>query len=522
MPNRQLFRITVGSRLFALLALSAPVLWYRDQESVLAVAALGAVWLAAILAELQPRLDGIVPTVEACLVGALCGISVTSAPVVLLALALPPFIAATLHGLRSSLVALSGQLAFVVAAALITRGGDLTPDEVLSIFTWCMAGVGLAMIGSFLHATVRSVPDELTPYLDAQRLIRQLLTISNDLRSGLDVATLAGTVLSDVGDAVPTSGLAIYAPRGDVLVPLVARSTGPDVDFDPAEEIALESWTRSEPLVYDTAFALPLGTSAVVGGRLSDGADLDLPSIERAIIDLIDALRPKAVQLDTALLFADFRDAASADVRTRLAREMHDGVAQDIASLGYLVDALAAKPADEKQKAQLTMLRERITKVVAEVRQSVLTLRTSIGEAQSLGDAISTVARHLSESSRIPITVTLDEHSTRLRPEVEAELFRIAQEAMNNAIKHAQCTTIEVACRVHAPGATISIADDGRGLQSARSDSHGLKIMRERARLVGGTLTIEDRPTGGTLVHVVISDTQQPSTATAEPESVTS
>ncbi len=210
------------------------------------------------------------------------------------------------------------------------------------------------------------------------------------------------------------------------------------------------------------------------------------------------------MQLDTALLFSDFRDAASADVRKRLAREMHDGVAQDIASLGYLVDALAARPADEKQAKAFGVLRERITKIVAEVRQSVLTLRTSIGESESLGTAIGHVARHLSESSRIPIAVTLDEHATRLRPEVEAELFRIAQEAMNNAIKHAECTTISVHCEVKAPAAQITVTDDGRGMQKARSDSHGLKIMRERARLVGASLDIDDKAEGGLVVTVRI------------------
>ncbi|WP_278256222.1 histidine kinase [Nocardioides convexus] len=100
---------------------------------------------------------------------------------------------------------------------------------------------------------------------------------------------------------------------------------------------------------------------------------------------------------------------------------MHDGVAQDIASLGYLVDALAARPADEQQAKTFAMLRERVSVVVSEVRRSVMNLRTSIGEAESLGGAISSVARHLSESSGIPIRVRLDEQPARLRPEVEAE-----------------------------------------------------------------------------------------------------
>ena len=139
-------------------------------------------------------------------------------------------------------------------------------------------------------------------------------------------------------------------------------------------------------------------------------------------------------------MFSEFRDYATSGERRRLAREMHDGVAQDIASLGYLVDALAARPSSPEQQATLAMLRDRITHVVAEVRQSVLSLRTSIGESESLGAAIGSIARGLSETSGIAIQVTVDEHTGRLRPEVEAELFRITQEAMNNAIKHSQAT----------------------------------------------------------------------------------
>jgi signal transduction histidine kinase len=142
--------------------------------------------------------------------------------------------------------------------------------------------------------------------------------------------------------------------------------------------------------------------------------------------------------------------------------------------------------------------------VVAEVRQSVLSLRTSIGESESLGAAIGSIARGLSETSGIAIQVTVDEHTGRLRPEVEAELFRITQEAMNNAIKHAQATAIEVHCQVYAPAARITIRDNGRGMQQARADSHGLKIMRERARLISAELSIADNPGGGLAVSVAV------------------
>ena len=176
---------------------------------------------------------------------------------------------------------------------------------------------------------------------------------------------------------------------------------------------------------------------------------------------------------------------------------MHDGVAQDIASLGYLVDALAIRATDPEQAARIDVLRERISAVVGEVRRSVLTLRTETSDqSESLGSAIGAVARNLTEVSGVPIHVTLDERATRLRPEVEAELFRISQEAMTNAVRHARPSRVDVHCLVHAPEARITVTDDGRGLQAARSDSHGLQIMRERALLINAALAIDPRPRG--------------------------
>lgn len=494
-------RVTLGARIFGTLAIAAPILWYRDRDGLVALGALVTVW--AVLSVLDDRgwLADAAQPLEAVAIGLICGIALDTSPSVLVALTVPPFVASISGGLRAGLVALSAELTTSVGVALVILR-DLTVDQSLAIVTWMFAAAGLTLVGQYMHGNVLNPTDALAPYLDAQRLIRQLLDLSDDLSSGLDVPALAGAVLSDTGDLIPTVTLAIYAPRQEILIPLAAQGS---LDGGEVEPLAVECWTRKEPLEDGGSFAFPLGTSVVVAGALSPSSPLTSEALERVILDLMTELRTKAVQLDTALLFSEFRDAASADVRRRLAREMHDGVAQDIASLGYLVDALAAKPASEKQAEQFARLRERITAIVAEVRQSVLTLRTSIGESESLGAAISTVARHLSESSQIPIAVTLDEHATRLRPEVEAELFRITQEAMNNAIKHARCTAIDVVCSVQAPRARITVSDDGRGMQTGRSDSHGLKIMRERARLIGAELAIDTAPAGGLRVTVSVA-----------------
>jgi signal transduction histidine kinase len=508
MRARQLLRLSGAARGFVLVAIGAALLADGPSPKVTAAVfvTLAAVWGLAQIAAWRPRLSTTLSrTEEAALTGLVCAIALDYTLAPLIALTVPPFVAGLYDGLRGAARALSAQLIALVPAALVFNEVNLIGEQSQSIFAWTIAGVGFALIAVFIRSTALADDDELAPYRHAQDLLRQLIDISGGLSSGLDVNTISGSILSTVGDELPVSATALYVPRGETLTSVVGGASESPDDLHRGEALAVEAWARTETVIVENAFAFPVGDRAIIGGVLSDRVDLATIDLPEVINQIIADLRPDAVRLDTALLFSEFRDTATADERRRLAREMHDGVAQDIASLGYLVDAVAAKPASPKQAEQLNVLRQRISHVVAEVRQSVLTLRTSVGENESLGAAISSVARNLSEVSGIPIHVTLDEHTTRLRPAVEAELYRISQEAMNNAIKHAQATAITVHCQVHAPGASITIADDGRGLQQARSDSHGLQIMRERARLIDAELTIDSSREGGLAVRVRIA-----------------
>jgi signal transduction histidine kinase len=516
----QALRITAAARLFTVLALAGPALIDREPGSQFAVLALALIWVNGVLTQWRPRvaLFPVSPIVEAALIGAICGFAIGQQSVLLLALAIPPFVAGVhLGGVRSVAQALSAQLVAVVSAAYLWEQ-TITGDQALDVFTWSVAGLGLGLIGAFLHASVQIEPDPIVPYLDAQRLIRELINLSEDLSSGLDVNALGGEIVSAVYDEIPAAALGLYVARGETLIPVDTRSAEDPSDLERCEALAVEAWASTKTIIEETAFAFPLADIAVVAGVLSDQAEVDSKILGDKIASVSAELRTSAVQLDTALMFSEFRDYATSGERRRLAREMHDGVAQDIASLGYLVDALAARPSSPEQQATLTMLRDRITRVVAEVRQSVLSLRTSIGESESLGAAIGSIARGLSETSGIAIQVTVDEHTGRLRPEVEAELFRITQEAMNNAIKHSQASAVEVHCQVYAPAARITIIDNGRGMQQSRTDSHGLKIMRERARLINAELAINTNPAGGLSVSVQVGADNGAASTAPRPE----
>lgn len=515
-------RVAGVARASVLVALLIPILWSRDTPALIAVVTIGAVWTLATFLDLRPWVPVSVLTAgEGLLVGAVCGAALDSSLAVLGALTIPPFVAGLYRGLWGVAVALCAELTTLVAAVLVLAAG-LTADQGYAAFSWSVTGLGLGLIGTFLHTALLDRTDPLASYHHAQGLLRRLIDISEGLESGLDPVTMGGGILSTVRDELPTSVMVLYVPRGDTLTPLVTRSIGSPGDLSRCEDLAVRAWVDCAPIHEGRAFAFPLtdgsGVTAVVAAVLPPGAQPDQLGVADRLRQLMARLRPSAVHLDTALLFAAFRDAATAEERRRLAREMHDGVAQDIASLGYLADALAATATTDQQRERIALLRERISGIVGEIRRSLVNLRTNVGASESLGAAIASIARNLSEVSGVAIHVTADERTDRLRPEVEAELFRIAQEAMNNAVKHARASAIDVHCQVRAPAARITVADDGRGLQPQRRGSHGLEIMRERARLINGSLDLSDTPGGGLTVAVTISGDGD---ATPETEEVT-
>lgn len=505
-----------GARAFVLLALGVPVLWAREVYGVLGLLALVGIWLAVSLA-VRTRLPlALVCLVEALLVGLVCGIAFPQAPALLAALAVPPFAHGLWRGARGVAASLSAEAVGLVVVIGLGQAAP-TADQMAAVFTWLVTGFGLGLVASFLGSLTDDEPDSSAPYREARLLIRELLDLSGRLSGGLDPTSMAGTILEEVGSELPVQRAVLYVRRDDSLIALAHHSSTEEQQPTETDELADTAWSERTVQVVGHDFAFPLTTSgltiAVVSGRLAAGLDPELLGLTRQLRSIAVRLEPIALRLDTAQLFAEFRHSATSDERRRLAREMHDGVAQDIASMGYIVDALVEAAPSPEHEAALHQLRGMITSVVGEVRHSVMTLRTQAGSSESLGAAIAALARHLSDVSGMPIAVTADERTSRLRHEVEAELLRIAQEAMNNAVRHSKASGIDVHCRVHAPSAEIVVTDDGRGLQPARRDSHGLSIMRERAALIGGVLEVGPGEGGGTRVSVRVGDSSRLPTA---------
>ena len=261
---------------------------------------------------------------------------------------------------------------------------------------------------------------------------------------GLDPIALGTQIAVEARDELPLVAVAVHVPRGDELTPLVSaaelRVGRPD---DPRARgragVGVRARPRSTGRCSRSRCAPTWATWPSCAGILPAGIDPARLRPARHGWRHCGRDWPRPPSTSTPRCCSRrLRDAATAEERRRLAREMHDGVAQDIASLGYLVDALAATPTTDVQAEGLRELRERITAVVAEVRRSVRRCAPTSAPARASGAAISGLARHLERELRHPDPGDRQRADARLRPEVESELLRIAQEAMNNAVKHAQ------------------------------------------------------------------------------------
>jgi signal transduction histidine kinase len=146
---------------------------------------------------------------------------------------------------------------------------------------------------------------------------------------------------------------------------------------------------------------------------------------------------------------------------------------------------------------------ERIRRVTADLRPPML-------EDYGLGSALEWYARQSSQRAGIDIKVDAEESNPQLAPEVENALFRIAQEAVTNAIKHAQASQAEITLRAASPLTRMEIKDNGIGFDPSKTSSldheHGLGLlsMQERAQSVGGECFVESNPNRGTRVIVEV------------------
>src|SRR5438445_3499479 len=198
------------------------------------------------------------------------------------------------------------------------------------------------------------------------------------------------------------------------------------------------------------------------------------------------------IAIERARLADNATRLARAEERTRIAREIHDTLAQGLTAIALNIEGairqLDTRPdkARERLDRALAMARENLE----DARRSVVDLRTSSQlEGKPLAEALAGLARSFTSDTGVPVRMRAVP-SERLPLRTESELFRIAQEALTNVRKHARAHEVELVLRRRGATITLSVRDNGVGFAqrpgARRTDSHGLVGMRERAKLLGG------------------------------------
>lgn len=378
-----------------------------------------------------------------------------------------------------------------------------------------------------------------TTRTDAETL-RALLQLQRDLALEVELDRVLAGIASAACELLAAERATIYvldAERGElwsrvmsgggmseIRLPLDGRSLAADVArsgrsivlpnayedprFNP--EVDARSGYRTRTLLVspiDDRDGKRAGVLQVVNKRKGEFQDADL--------EVVRALAASAgIALEHARLHGELREERlrvlriAEETRHRLARDLHDGIAQTLANGAVSVEvAVRRAPQDlEASLAELRTLRQKLLDAQRGLRDILFNLRPVVLETGGLGEAARALAHRLDGTRQVRVETGRVDATTRLRGEVEAGAFAILQEAANNAIKHgARRVTLHVA---EERGETVlRVEDDGKGFDVtsvlatyADRGSLGLLQIRESARMIGGHLMLDSSPGHGTRV----------------------
>jgi two-component system NarL family sensor kinase len=362
-----------------------------------------------------------------------------------------------------------------VYAAVVFGFGSLISNRGVAGFVAVMVvAVLVEPLRSRLHHRAQHwvYGDRSDPYLALSRL-------GDRLQETLAPLEVLSTVCEALIEALRLryAAIALSGPDGLRVVTHAGDATGREV--------------RSIPLAYQ---GKSMGELTVEGGQLS-------PADERLLNDLA---RQAGVAVHAVRLSLDLQHsrtrlvAAQEEERRRLRRDLHDGLGPELASIVMRLDGARLMSSGDLTPV-LTDLLAQTRGAVTEIRRLVEGLRPPSLDEVGLAGALRQQAARLSEGP-VSISVTDNLLTGPLPAAVEVAAYRIAVEAMTNAVRHSHAARCHVDLVLNGH-LEVDVRDDGVGVTGARTDGVGVASMQERAAELGGTCVVRIRPEGGTEVH---------------------
>lgn len=428
--------------------------------------------------------------------------------------------------------ALCGLIPMVGPALTLIREGPRahSPGELLGWF-------GLFPLASLLGASLgrlgrRNDNPRAELATEANRILSALFRIARTIPGGFDLPAVAKAALDEVASSSSSpAGMLLLREAGTVRVAgsfgsrdrrgrTLAEDALPETLFGREPSILAPEAQPPElaalTVGHDCWIASPLCTGDVTFGSLLTACP-DCSAHADSLRVLGTVAHETALAVENARLFAQVQELSANEERKRLGAELHDSVAQVLVHIRMELEMLSnsdpGNPNAFQQEAS------RLARVAAgalrDVQSTVLNLRSSPGAG--LAAALSS---YLSDIRSLggPQIGFVSRGECLLPPHFEAEMFRVAQEAVSNALRHAGASKITVTLSPRGSGVALTVEDDGLGISHRPSGERpastgvGLQSMKERARRLGGRLSIHSGESSGTRVELVV-DADAPSHA---------
>ncbi len=439
-------------------------------------------------------------------------------------------------------------LTFVVAAVGFTLLQDfLTPARGWMPSLWLRGGVMVAAILAFNEYAFRLIGRANQAVSEERRRLHALHEISEsiaflpaqerNLGPSLDVVRRLGhahlvswleqgndgrwVCRAHAGDRLSTSDGLL---AGDCSGGLAARALmlGRTLDVEDTRRLSEEE-RAAMPLVarehLDAAVAVPATAHGQAQGVLLVGwrHPHRLDAADRRFLE--NAARQFAVARENLRLYGETQRLGALEERERLARDMHDGLAQALTYLKLKAEGALAAPRQEPERlrAALEAIRQGAVAAQGDVRETIRGLRSTHGGP--FGERLAEQLHAWSLLNDIQVELDVPSGGVQLPCEAGDQALRVVGEALANVSKHSGARRVWVTVQTTPEHVLVSVADDGRGFDpatSARPGHFGMEILRERAAAVGGEVSIQARPDGGSVVTLLLPQSQrEPVTAGA-------
>ena len=422
-------------------------------------------------------------------------------------------------------------VAAVMAMQILDTSDTGTAGQIAVVFLLCGA------LGAFTRNLIADIESHRAAALDqaadlatANELLVSLHGLAQTLPESFDLREVVDSTRVRLRSLVRFSALVVLVRDDAQSVWTVELAEGVRLpsymgDHDLPQPLQ-RALTSSHPVIIEDRLMHPepdeggfaaLARSGLYTALRARGALVGLIALEdvvpgayggeqREMIESLSSLL--ALSIDNARWFARLRTLGAEAERARIARELHDRVAQSLAYVAFELERMRKLPGD--RDSEITDLHDVVRDIVRELRETIYQLRSNVSEDE---DIVKVAGRYLERfSERTGIEATwLPSADASLPYRIEQELWRIGQEALVNVERHADAREVVVRWEVNDGVARLEVTDDGSGFELAGvvGDHYGLVGMRERADAIGAHLAIESGAGQGTRVAVELTLKQQ-------------